>query len=241
MTTALVIAAVLSRRVSHAESRRDARRVSLPVEVIPIVAGVGASIAAAVAAWTSRAAVERANLAFVWAELSFAPGPTSVGDPSVDPALLRVQLHSDGPGIALDVRWSLGEPAADPGRRAHRKTEEETARWATDAVRALRPGESWPSVACATKNRAATSAAYADSSRHVDRDQPFWVLVRWTDSAGRRWEFGESSMGRKLANTPRVVRRRRGPPRNPWWARLLPSWRVYTEPPRIKKRRARLW
>ena len=165
-----------------------------------LTAGTGAVAAgaAAVAAFISRATVERADYAFVWAEVTQdQPGPDA------QTQRLRVQLHSDGPGIALDVRWSLGGPW-EPGRSAYRRAQEEVAARATPAIRALSPGVSrpWVSVADA-RDGSELDALYGPTQCYVPDDDAWWVLVRWSDSAGRRWEFSEGSAGRELALSPR--------------------------------------
>ena len=158
-------------------------------ELVSVGAGV-AGIAAAFAAFMSFAATERTNFAFVWAELFF-----DSPDPDSQRSRLRVQLHSDGPGIALDVRWSIGEPH-ESDRRAYRQAEEATADSATSVVRALRPGKSHPALAPDdAESDALAKAHYERTARTVDREEPWWVLVRWSDSAGRRWEFAEASAG----------------------------------------------
>ena len=205
------------------------------VQLVSIGSSVTASIAAAAAAFMSRSAVERANLAFVWAEPSF-----DRPDPDSGMSRLRIQLHSDGPGIALDVRWSLGGPE-DPGWRAHRRAQRETASRATPAIRALRPGDRHPSLAVRdAENEDAVEIAYGGTERTVDREEPWWILVRWSDSAGRRWEFSEGSLGRELASAPCIVRRRRWLRGHPWWARMLPPWSTWTVP-RLIKRQQREW
>lgn len=208
---------------------------SSAVVILSVSSGVVASIAAATAAYMSRTAVERANLAFVWAELFF-----DRPDAAAPIRRLRIQLHSDGPGIALDVRWSIGGPT-EGGRAAHRRAEEEIAAQARPAIRALRPGHSHPSVAPVDVVGPDEIRAHYESTEqtfHDDYDEPWWVLVRWSDSAGRRWQFSESSDGLKLA-TPRMKVRKVG--RRPWWARIIPSWCAYTQPARLIRRQRTVW
>jgi hypothetical protein len=160
-------------------------------DVAQLVSAVAASVAAifaAVSAGVSRAAVERSNLAFVWPEYWI-----EKADAHHVTDLLLVRLHSDGPGIALDARWSLcGVP--ERGRRttwgrAWLREEEAAGASATWAIRALRPGETSGSI-----------------ERSVDadelEDEPWWIVVRWSDSGGRRWSFSEGSRGRELAPKP---------------------------------------
>jgi hypothetical protein len=207
------------------------------LQVVTAVSGLAATVAAAFAARMSRAAVERDHLAFVWAEVT-----DERPDPVVSRRRIRVRLHSDGPGVALDVRWSLGGPWH--GRKAYWRAQEEVAGRATPAIRALRPGSSHPdSRAIAdAKDEAAIEALYGSTEQYIqdDGDDPWWVLVRWSDSAGRRWEFSESSEGRVLARPPTKVRSRPLTWR-PWWALLLPSLRTWTQPSRIDRRHRREW
>lgn len=163
-------------------------------QVVSAAAATSAAVFAAVSALMSRAAVERGNLAFVWPEY-WIDGP----DQNLTNHRLRVRLHSDGAGIALDARWSVFY-MPDEGRKASRRAEQEAAEAATSLVRVLRPGECSPS-----------SAAPADERPiHPDLfDEPYAVVVRWSDSAGRRWEFNEGSLERQLARKPTRVRRAR--------------------------------
>ncbi len=166
-------------------------------EVAQIVAAVATSIAAVAAAASavlSRSAVERGNLAFVWPEFGVDEGYDDNEFPYV-----WVRLRSDGPGIALDVRWSIFV-VPEPGCSAWQRAEEEAAASAKRAVRALRPGQGFP----AERDRPQTAAMPARL-----RDEPWSVVVRWSDSAGRRWEFVESTGGLELAHRPRRVRRAR--------------------------------
>lgn len=205
------------------------------VQTVTAATGVVAAGAAAFAARMSRATVERANLAFVWAEMTL----DSIDDST---RRLRVQLHSDGPGIALDVRWSLGGPW-DPTRTGYRRDQEEVATRATPAIRALRPGFSYPALAVAdASNEAEIEASYSATERYIhdEYSEAWWIVVRWSDSAGRRWEFSEATAGRELAQPPGRVRRQPLTWR-PWWTRVLPSWWIWTVPPRVERRRRREW
>lgn len=77
-------------------------------DIAQIVAAVATVIAVGLAAWSaslSRAAVERANMAFVWP--AFTVGHEDSWDDPKGPYGVRVRLHADGLGVALDVRWSL--------------------------------------------------------------------------------------------------------------------------------------
>jgi len=190
---------------------QSAERVLTPTLLSSATAGsivsaaipAAAATAATFAAFMSRAAVRRANLAFVWADFEY-----DQPDRASSMRRLRVQLHSDGPGIALDVRWSVDGPP-ECGRAARRKAEKEVAHRATPAIRALRPGESHPPLAIAAAE-AANAASYERSQRSLNDphdDSIWWIRVRWSDSAGQRWELSESSAGRELAGPPTKVRR----------------------------------
>jgi hypothetical protein len=204
------------------------------LSIVSVMSGLVAAAAAAYAATRSRAAVERANLAFVWAEPTF---ERLDGKPAA--RRLRVRLHSDGPGIALDVRWSIDGPP-EVTRAARRRARETVAATATRPVRALRPGEAHPAL---TIEAPYDDDAVCPSSHRIIHDdpgeEPWWIVVRWSDSAGRRWESGVA-MGDELARPARKLRRWSGTWR-PWWARLLPEGRSWSEPGRIARRQRQHW
>lgn len=104
-------------------------------QMISAIAASAAAIFAAVSAGVSRVAVERGNLAFVWPEFWIVEPDTLHKT-----ARLLVRLHSDGPGIALDVRWSVFFHT-EPGRKAMRGAEEEAAANATPAIERCGPGK----------------------------------------------------------------------------------------------------
>lgn len=161
-----------------------------PAQLVAAIASSIAAVAAATSAILSRSAVERGNFAFVWPDFRVSE------DESDGFSYVLVRLRSDGPGIALDVRWSLYF-MPEPGRTARRRAESEAEATASSAVRALRPG------ACSPPERQAIEGRRI----HPDlRDEPWSVVVRWSDSAGRRWEFVESTQGRRLAHKPRKLR-----------------------------------
>lgn len=123
---------------------------------------------------------------------------------------LRLRLHSDGPGLALDVRWSIYR-FPEPGRTGARRADEELAARASTAVRGLRPGESYP---------ASTDVPMKEPMHPLFDDEPWSLVVRWSDSAGRRWQFSEWSGGRELASRPLRVRQSlwAPPEQSPGWA-----------------------
>jgi len=102
-------------------------------EVATIATAAGAG-AAWLAASASREAVSRTHRPFVWTN-----GTTHT--PRVVPQG-RVRLHNDGPGVALDVRWSVRimhdpeELPADYDERLEERTH------ATEPMRGMRSGES---------------------------------------------------------------------------------------------------
>jgi hypothetical protein len=162
---------------------------------VATAAGAGAAWLAATA---SREAVARTHRPFVWPEWVYEPS-----DDSSEPWEWRVRLHNDGPGVALDVRWSVRVMFAPPHlsvypeEEVRAKAEEETRRRASDPIRGLRPGESWPH-----------SGWLTGTSPPGDIE---WIAVRFTDSAGVRWEYNEP-LSEGLADPPRrlrKVRRRR--------------------------------
>jgi hypothetical protein len=71
--------------------------------VASAVAGAGGAIAAWRSARASRDAVRRSNMPFVWPSYEVEYGEE---EPTTGLQLntVRVVLHNDGPGIALDVR-----------------------------------------------------------------------------------------------------------------------------------------
>ncbi len=169
-------------------------------EIAQIVAAAATVLAVGLAAWSARlslAAVERANMAFVWP--AFIVGHEDTWDNSGAYGV-RVRLHADGPGVALDVRWSLYF-ADEPGRE--KEAEAEAKARAAPAIRAMRPGESWPEKDGGWSEMIPVPPPPYD-------DLPYWIVVRWSDSAGRRWEFSEPGAGRQLAQRPRRVK-------NPSW------------------------
>jgi hypothetical protein len=157
----------------------------------------GASAAGAVAAWlaatTSREAVARSHRPFVWPEWTVEPAEESEEKRQA----WLVRLHNDGPGVALDVRWSVEGAAQYP-----EQYETTAADLASEPIRGMRPGMSVPPI--------------EDPPGHLlarwRRVLPFvgdieWVVVRFTDSAGVRWEYAEPWEPGTLADPARRLRR----------------------------------
>jgi hypothetical protein len=193
--------------------------VAFPWTEVAAVATAAGAGAAWLAATASRQAVVRANRPFVWPE---AHESESNGKRTV-----RVRLHNDGPGVALDVRWSLVFPAKD--RLADRDQFLELVKQlASSTTRGLPPGESEPP----SGNLSLPEVQVPDE--HLE--DPCWVAVRYTDSAGERWQYIEPSDPNALAPPLILLGRGWAPrtriPRGAWgrWVRRrLPFARVPIE------------
>ena len=171
----------------------------LPSEDAPVDAStlstlaVVATSASAIAAWTTallaRQTVRRAHLPYVWPDVRL-----HYRDKSTE---VSVRLHNDGPGLAQDVVAALLEPSDDEHPWAiHDKT---------PTIRALRSGEANPR----DDNEALTLGT------HVAGDDIFSVTVRWTDTAGVRWEL-------VAPQDPKGLTGHTSPLRRYWWQR----WRA---------------
>jgi hypothetical protein len=163
---------------------------------IALIASTALAAASAAAAWRSsfiaREAATRNNLAFVWPVVRIkSDGPHTV---------VFVRLHNDGPGLAQDVVAARYEPSGEDGKE-----------WAvqdrTPVVRALRTGESLPP---AEGNDGMALGV------HVWGDDVWAVAVRWTDTAGQRWELLAPQDPEALTSSPRRLRRA-------GWQRWRPS------------------
>jgi hypothetical protein len=199
--------------------------VSSALQQITQIAAPCAAVASAIAAYLARATVERANRPFVASNVDAHPA----GEPgSEHPHRARVELQSIGPGIALNVRCSLRVVADFEDRPAERKRQE--TRRATKVVVAFPPGK--------------TSTMFVDTP-DPDYDDPYWIVVRWSDSAQRRWERTHEHSEHDLAapahriRGQRLARRLARRPWHWWWWSMLR--RSYTVPPRITARQARQW
>jgi hypothetical protein len=169
-----------------------------------VVSGVGAAlsaIAASVSARASRQAVSRAHRPFVWAETHLR-GRAEDGRWSVG-----VRLHNDGPGVAFEVSAAVG-PEYVPHlmrMRGWRVWCRVRIGYASPPIRAMRAGEAVPPRD--------DNELFEMALKSIEH---WWVVVRFTDAAGARWEFREPASIESLALPPQRVRRR------PW--RTRPGW-----------------
>jgi hypothetical protein len=141
------------------------------VEVLGFVgAGAGgiSAIAAAVSARTNLTSVRRANLPFVYGEPTYgrAPGVYKTHEEADNAPItgVFVVLHNDGPGTGVEVRCRLRSTSGD---------------WCsdvTDAVRAIRPGES--------VERFGFHPPWVEDPNV----QSWGVATRFHDTSGREWE-----------------------------------------------------
>jgi hypothetical protein len=143
---------------------------SAPEVLAYVAAGAGgvSAVAGAVSARTNLSSVRRANLPFVYGEPAFgrAPGAYKTREEADNARItgVFVVLHNDGPGTAVEVRLRLRSTSGDWSSEA------------TDAVRAIRPGE--------TVERFGFQPPW-----EVDPDVRSWgVATRFQDTAGREWE-----------------------------------------------------
>lgn len=165
--------------------------------VVSAVAAAGGAIAAWASARASRVAISRNNMPFVWPEYQVIYDETE--DDGIETAAVRVvTLHNDGPGIAVDVRWSTWSPTEAPERsrwlprrwRRDAQADTQSRDSASKSIRAMQPGD--------TKKDDTSGITLLEGD-------PFWVVVRYSDSAGERWEYTEPGAPRDLAGRPRCV------------------------------------
>jgi hypothetical protein len=112
-----------------------------------------------------------------------------------------VRLHNDGPGLALDVRWSLKfvrDADSDEERRRSLRLQRELA---SAPIRGLRPGQ------------ASADQEVTIPSERVGHSR--FAVVRYADSAGQHWQYVEPINRATLANPAERLR----PP-----AEALPDW-----------------
>ena len=158
--------------------------------VIAIAIAAVSAVAAAISALATRQAVERAHRPFVWPAISHATDG--------DTRILRIRLHNDGAGTAYEVRWSFGTLIeTQPGEFDENR--EAAAVQASLTIRAIRPGESVPPE----------GSGWLDQAITLPPDDIGWILVRWTDAAGDRWEVSDQGPAASRVR-PRRLRRR-------WW------------------------
>ena len=152
----------------------------------PLVISALAAAASAIAAWRSALvatrAVTRANLPYVWPAVRLQHEKGSI--------VVWVRLHNDGPGLAQDVVVARQEPLEDGSA------------WETfdrtPTIPALRGGETLP------------PEAHEELSvgTHTAGDDVFSVVVRWTVTAGQRFELVAPQDPHQLTRSPRKLRRR---------------------------------
>jgi hypothetical protein len=130
--------------------------------------------------------VDRAHRPFVWPAISHGRDG--------EQRILKVRLHNDGSGTAFDVRYSMGSVTVDQHDRVV-----EDAQLTKDAmslvIRALKPGESNPEV----------DGQWLERALPLPHDDVGWVLVRWTDAGGVRWEYSDQGPATE-AGRPRRLR-----------------------------------
>jgi hypothetical protein len=111
-------------------------------ELIAIAIAAVSATASALSARASRLSVDRAHRAFVWPEIR-SPRDHGQSEP------LRVRLRNDGPGVAYDVRWSVGALVPKPGKDWESGPYGDDTEWTRKNVslvqRALQPGTTHPS------------------------------------------------------------------------------------------------
>ena len=196
---------------------------------LPTAVAVGAAVAAGGSAWYARTALEREHWPFVWPEYCLLPiddkgnelGDGAAFDPREGEYKLAVRLHNDGPGLALDVAWTIARRSTSrrrkvqPDNRAlnplRRRKVQRLIHSAVQHVgiarkvpggRALRSGEANPE-ADGVWLREELGDQYMK-----DVPPSHFIVVRYSDVAGRRWEYPERlSSARELAPPPRRVRR----------------------------------
>jgi hypothetical protein len=157
------------------------------------VAAVLSAGASVVSALLARQAVRRSHIPSVWGALSFGrEGPNSV----------EVRLHNAGPGLALDVRAARVElREADP-----------TVSWLRRRLR----GSDLQMVAFDPSPRVRTLAAgeenppddwYTVGFRPAeDFNEPFWVAIRYRDTAGCDWELTVPAQSHEPSSPPARLR-----------------------------------
>lgn len=198
---------------------------------LPVFVAIGAALAAATSAWFSRKSFDRNHWPYVWPEWRLARveeedyDEEDLADEDVDDEAyerlkqkrfkIQLRLRNDGPGLALDVMWSIERPyqpwrlriwklrSLEPLKR--RRTLQAinksfTAMTRDAGGRALRSG----SVLEDRQGRPFESYA-----GHYMKDDGWSIVVRYSDVAGRRWEYRERAFSdRELSRPPRRVRRR---------------------------------
>jgi hypothetical protein len=118
-----------------------------------------------------------------------------------------VRLRSDAHGIALDVRWSIFI-VPEPGRRWSRRAEEQMRAAATRAVRALRPGESFPPLGKHVEGKALHPLLADGGRRHRQRHElPSGAAADGPGAGGRRAARATGRAREVFPNCPRYIHR----------------------------------
>jgi hypothetical protein len=161
----------------------------------PTVAAVASSLsafAAAVSARSSRQAVTRSNAPFVWPALRIGSRDSGVFS-------FYVRLHNDGPGVAFNVRFTV-------------RTREDEHGYVIPPIRAMRSGEVVPPhpepQEQPIRDAEDGSREYAVAGPR-SLDAPSWVVVRFSDALGRRWEVAAPADPHDALLGPRRLRARR--------------------------------
>lgn len=175
------------------------------------VAAVFSAGASIVSAMFARQAVRRSHMPSVWGALAFGQeGPNSI----------QVRLHNAGPGLALDVRAARVElREADPTVSGLRKLlrRSEVQRVAFDSspmVRTLtadeeNPPDDWYTV----------GFRLAD-----DFSEPFWIAIRYRDTAGSDWELTVPAQTHEPSLPPIKLRGSRRRERWMFWRSEADDW-----------------
>jgi hypothetical protein len=146
-------------------------------EIGLLASAVISATAAALSAQASREALRRTRAPFIWPAIAIRPSSRETGQHSIG-----VRLHNDSPGVAFDVRFSLDFAAGSP-----EKPDTET-RYVIPPVCAMRSGEVVPPEKGEPEIVRGDEFVVAGPR---DLRQPWWVVVRYADAAGRRWEIRE--------------------------------------------------
>jgi hypothetical protein len=159
------------------------------MEIALAIAAIASAIASAVSALVAYHAIQLAHRPTVWAVASPRKEDTE--------RFIGVQIHNGGPGVALEVAAARSEPTQ---RRVgtFRKVEEWKESDPTPFVRTLAPGERTP----------ASDTDWHSVGPNRSGDDILGVLVRYSDTRGKRWQIAVEFDQRRLAGTPRRVRTR---------------------------------
>jgi hypothetical protein len=157
------------------------------VAAVVVAFAAVSAVAAAVSAVATRQSVDRAHRPFVWPAISHGSDGES--------RILRVRLHNDGAGTAYEVRWSIGT-LAETQDEEFVEDSKGAAEQASMAIRAIRVGESVPPE----------GSGWLDKEVQLPPDDIGWILVRWHDAAGIRWEVSDQGPATSRGR-PRRLRR----------------------------------